>query len=63
MGRLRRAVDAVRWYVGSLMGDHDYRRYVEHMARTHPREPVLSESAYWRGRYADQDRRPGARCC
>ncbi|ROZ93771.1 YbdD/YjiX family protein [Gordonia sp. OPL2] len=60
---LRRGVAAVSWYVGSVMGDHDYRRYVEHRARTHPGEPMLSERDYWRNRYADQDRNPGARCC
>ncbi|AZG48698.1 YbdD/YjiX family protein [Gordonia insulae] len=60
---LRRGAAAVSWYVGSVMGDRDYRRYVDHTARIHPGEPVLSEREYWRRRYAEQDRNPGARCC
>ncbi|MDL9947586.1 YbdD/YjiX family protein [Gordonia sp. ABSL11-1] len=60
---LRRGAAALSWYVGSVMGDRDYARYVEHRERTHPGEPVLSEREYWRNRYAEQDRNPGARCC
>ncbi|NED69061.1 YbdD/YjiX family protein, partial [Streptomyces sp. SID10244] len=41
----------------------DYARYLEHAARTHPDRPPLSEREYWRHRYAEQDRNPGARCC
>lgn len=50
-------------YVGDLMGDTHYRRYVEHRRRTHPGEPVLSERYYWRMRHAAADANPGARCC
>ncbi|WP_269085899.1 YbdD/YjiX family protein, partial [Mycolicibacterium elephantis] len=50
-------------YVGDLMGDTHYRRYVEHRRRTHPGEPVLSERDYWRMRHAAADADPGARCC
>lgn len=53
----------VRWYVGSLMGDTHYRRYLDHRARTHPGEPVLSESEYWRLRHRLTESDPGARCC
>lgn len=45
------------------MGDNHYRRYVEHRARTHPGEPVLSEREYWQMRHRDADANPGARCC
>ena len=60
---IRRGLTAISWYVGSVMGDRDYRRYVDHTSRIHPDEPILTEREYWRHRYAEQDRHPGARCC
>ncbi len=56
MGRSRsesivRALKAVRWYVGSVMGDNHYQRYVEHRRATHPGEPVLTEREYWKARH------------
>ncbi|MDR7329187.1 uncharacterized short protein YbdD (DUF466 family) [Corynebacterium guangdongense] len=53
----------MRWYVGELMGDHAYARYVEHLRRHHPDAEVPTEREYWRARYAEQDANPGARCC
>lgn len=53
----------VRWYVGGVMGDTDYARYVAHVRRHHPGAAVPSEREYWRARYAEQDANPGARCC
>lgn len=63
MGGISGVVAKVRWYVGSLMGDNHYRRYVEHRQRRHPGEPVLSESDYWRMRHRQVDENPGVRCC
>jgi uncharacterized short protein YbdD (DUF466 family) len=60
---LARAGRAVRWYTGSLLGDHDYARYVAHVGRVHPGTDPGSEAAYWRARHAEQDAHPGARCC
>jgi len=60
MGRITRQI---RWYVGSLMGDNHYRRYVDYQRRAHPDQPVLSERDYWRHRHSAADRSPGARCC
>ena len=54
---------AVLWWLRSLMGDHDYRRYVEHLARHHPNTPPVTEREYWRQRHAAADTNPGARCC
>jgi uncharacterized short protein YbdD (DUF466 family) len=54
---------AVRWYTTTLLGDHDYARYVAHVERVHPGATPLSEAAYWRERHAEQDAHPGARCC
>jgi uncharacterized short protein YbdD (DUF466 family) len=45
------------------MGDTHYRRYLEHRARTHPGEPVLSERDYWKMRHRHTEADPGARCC
>ncbi|MFM9034577.1 MAG: YbdD/YjiX family protein [Mycobacterium sp.] len=56
-------VRRIGWYVGTLMGDNHYRRYLEHRRRTHPGQPVLSEAAYWRVRHEQAGRSPGARCC
>jgi uncharacterized short protein YbdD (DUF466 family) len=50
----------IGWYVGTLMGDTHYRRYLAYCHRVHPGEPVLSERQYWRRRYAAD---PGVRCC
>ena len=63
MGHAGRLARQIRWYVGSLMGDNHYRRYVEHRRRTHPGQPVLSESQYWRMRHKLSDSNPSARCC
>ena len=60
---LVRAGRALRWYTTSLLGDHDYDRYVAHLARVHPGTTPVSEAAYWRERHAEEDAHPGARCC
>ncbi|WP_372435998.1 YbdD/YjiX family protein [Williamsia soli] len=60
---LRRGAGALRWYVGSVMGDNHYRRYVTHQSAQHPGVPPLSESDYWRMRYRNQDANPQGRCC
>ncbi|SIR74810.1 YbdD/YjiX family protein [Williamsia sterculiae] len=62
-GALRRGWAAVRWYVGSVMGDGDYGHYVAHQAAAHPGEPPMSERQYWRTRWDHQDRNPQGRCC
>ncbi len=53
----------LRWWVGSVLGDTAYTRYVEHLRRSHPDASVPTEREYWRARYAEQDANPGARCC
>ena len=57
----RRAGVGVRWYATTLLGDHDYARYVAHLARTHPDIEPDSVRAYWRSRHDDST--PQARCC
>ena len=56
-------IKAVWWWVTSVMGDHDYERYVAHMQRVHPGAEVPSERQFWRDRHAAADANPGARCC
>ncbi|MBU3706441.1 MAG: YbdD/YjiX family protein [Mycobacterium sp.] len=63
MGRLSRISRSLGWYVGSLMGDNHYRRYVAHRRRSYPDEPVLSEAEYWRMRHRMTESNPAARCC
>lgn len=58
-----KSAKAAKWWITSLMGDHDYSRYVEHLRRTHPDAVVPSEREYWRARYAEADAKPGPRCC
>ena len=63
LGSVAAAARAVRWWTGSLMGDHDYARYVEHLRRAHPDAEVPSEREYWKARHAAADANPGVRCC
>ena len=53
----------VKWWIGSVMGDNAYARYVGHLAMHHPGEAPPTEREYWRARYAEADLHPGARCC
>ena len=67
MGRAAEIARKIGWYwgtfIGDLMGDTHYQRYVDHRARTHPGQPVLTEREYWRMRHAAADANPTARCC
>lgn len=62
-GGAARAWGALTWYVKGVLGESDYQRYVEHLRRAHPGDPVPTVGDYWRERYAEQDVNPGARCC
>lgn len=61
--QIRWRLSRLGWYIGSVMGDTHYRRYLDYRRRAHPGEPVLTESEYWRMRHAAAERNPGARCC
>ncbi|WBT07880.1 YbdD/YjiX family protein [Corynebacterium sp. SCR221107] len=54
---------SVWWYLGAVVGDHDYDNYVAHRRQAHPGCEVLSKRDYWRERYANQDNNPASRCC
>jgi len=58
---MTRALRGVRWYVTTLLGDHDYERYVAHLARVHPEATPESLREYWRSRHAGAAAQ--ARCC
>lgn len=58
-----RAVRGIRWYVTTLMGDRAYDVYLAHHREHHPGEQALTERQFWRQRFAEQERSPGARCC
>jgi len=58
---VERAGRGVRWYVTTLLGDHDYARYVEHLASLHPDTEPESEREYWRSRHDGAEAQ--ARCC
>jgi uncharacterized short protein YbdD (DUF466 family) len=63
MGRAAVVARRISWYIGSLMGDNHYARYLEHRRRTHPGEPVLSERDYWKLRHRTTELNPQSRCC
>jgi len=56
-----RGLRGVRWYVTTLLGDHDYERYVAQLARDHPDLAPESLREYWRSRHAGAGAQ--ARCC
>ncbi|HEY8717466.1 YbdD/YjiX family protein [Pengzhenrongella sp.] len=56
-----RAWRGVHWYVTTLLGDHDYARYVEHLARVHPGAEPETVREYWRARH--EGAATQARCC
>lgn len=61
--RLIDAARSVKWWFTSVLGDHDYERYVAHMHARHPGTPVVCERDYWRERHADAELNPRSRCC
>ena len=56
-------VSGVRWYLREVSGESGYDRYVAHVRREHPDEPVMSRRDYERWRQDDRDKNPRARCC
>ena len=59
---LREAFAGVRWYLREVSGESAYDRYVEHMRRDHPDQPVMSRRDYERRRMRMRDENPRARC-
>jgi uncharacterized short protein YbdD (DUF466 family) len=60
---VRQMMAGVRWYLREVTGESAYDRYVEHMRRDHPGQPVMSRRDYERRRQDDRNENPRARCC
>ena len=60
---LREAYAGVRWYLREVSGESAYDRYVEHLRRDHPDQPVMSRRDFERRRMRMRDENPKARCC
>ncbi|MEV7798517.1 YbdD/YjiX family protein [Microbacterium foliorum] len=60
---VRRAWQAIAWYVNGVTGQSRYADYVAHETQRHPDREPLSEREFWRAHYAQQDADPGTRCC
>ncbi len=57
-----RAWHGMRWWVGAVLGEQAYARYVEHLRRSHPDARVSTEREFWREWYVRADAIPPARC-
>ena len=60
---VRQMMAGVRWYLREVSGESNYERYVEHMRRDHPGQPVMSRRDYERRRQDYREENPRARCC
>lgn len=60
---MTRAVKNVWWYMGELVGDKSYEKYVAHLRAHHPDCAVPSKKEFWRAKYDDQEANPASRCC
>jgi hypothetical protein len=50
-------------YIGEVLGEGDYKRYVAYLQTHQPCAPIPTEREYWRMRWAEQERNPQGRCC
>jgi uncharacterized short protein YbdD (DUF466 family) len=60
---VRQMMAGVRWYLREVTGESAYDRYVQHMRRDHPGQPVMSRRDYERRRQDYREENPRARCC
>lgn len=60
---VREALAGVRWYLREVSGESGYDRYVEHMRRDHPGQPVMARRDFERRRQDEREANPRARCC
>jgi uncharacterized short protein YbdD (DUF466 family) len=60
---VKQMLSGVRWYLREVSGESGYDRYVEHMRRDHPGQPVMSRRDYERQRQDAREENPRARCC
>lgn len=50
-------------YLGEIMGERDYEKYVAYLRKTQPCTPIPTEKEYWKMRWSDAERNPQGRCC
>jgi uncharacterized short protein YbdD (DUF466 family) len=60
---VKQAFAGVRWYLREVSGESAYDRYVEHMRRDHPGQPVMSRRDFERRRQDARNENVRARCC
>jgi uncharacterized short protein YbdD (DUF466 family) len=60
---MRSAARGLLGYLREVAGETAYDRYVEHLRREHPDQPVMSRRDFERLRMRERDEKPGARCC
>jgi uncharacterized short protein YbdD (DUF466 family) len=60
---VRGAMASVRWYLREISGESAYDRYVAHMRREHPGQPVMTRREFERRRQDAREENPRARCC
>ena len=56
-------LSGIAWYLREVSGESAYDRYVEHLRREHPDEPVMTRRDFERRRQDAREARPQARCC
>lgn len=63
LARAQEGARTVRWFVRGVTREDRYDRYVDHLRRTHPDDPIPTEREFWREHYVEMERNPGTRCC
>jgi uncharacterized short protein YbdD (DUF466 family) len=63
MGRALKLYRGVCWYLREVSGETAYDRYVEHLRRDHPGEPVMTRRDFERRRQDARENTTQARCC
>lgn len=58
-----RILRAIWWWLGEIVGEHEYEKYVAHLQAHHPEQDIPTEREYFKRRYAQKAANPGARCC
>lgn len=58
-----KGIKNVGWYMGELVGDKSYEKYVAHLAARHPDAKVPTKCEFWKARYDEQEANPASRCC
>jgi len=58
-----RALRFAWWYLREVSGESAYDRYVAHVRRDHPGEPVMSRRDFERRRQNARENQTQARCC